>query len=185
MFFLDCTNVQETELVQIVNEYRVANGRSVLPATRWMTATAQWHVWDRIHNPGAVGGACNSHSWSSSPPIGVSWQGMCYTPDHAQAAQMWGKPEQISGNVYTGFGYENTADVGGTQTARNALLQWQGSPSHNAVILQQGVWSGVGFQNIGVGIDGPYAVLWFGDGVDPAGEISPCVGDVIFGAGFE
>lgn len=182
MFFLDCTNVQETQLVALVNEYRVANGRSALPATRWMTATAQWHVWDLITN-NPTSATCNMHSWSNSPPPGVFWTGVCWTG--TQSTEMWVKPREVSANAYLGIGFENAAVSGGEQTAAQALWQWQHSPAHNAVILQQGVWAGVNFQNIGVGIDGPYAVLWFGDGLDPAGAVSPCLTDSIFSAGFE
>lgn len=181
----DCASPQELELVQQVNEYRVQNGLMPVTPARWLSTTAQWHLWDRVNNPSAVGGACNPHSWSNSPPAGVSWQGMCYTPDHAQAAQMWGKPGQISAGVYSGHGYELTADCGCTMTATQALLQWRGSPGHNAVILQQGQWAGVQFTGIGVGITDGLAALWFGDGGPNGGALLPCSTDSIFRAGFE
>lgn len=180
-----CLSHEEAELVRLTNEYRVQNGLTALPASKWLSATAQWHIWDRINNPGAVGGACNTHSWSNFPPVGVTWQGMCYTGDHAQAAQMWGKPRQISVNVYVGNGYELAADTGGTQTAQQALNQWKGSPSHNAVILQQGQWAGVNFRGMGTGIGAGYAVLWFGDGANNGGLLEECVTENVFANGFE
>lgn len=177
-----CLNSEETQLVQLVNNYRVQNGLQALPASKWLSATGQWHVWDRMAN-NTVGGACNSHSWSSARPD--LWQAMCYTSDHAQAAQMWAKPRQISGGIYTGNGFENTADSGGQQTAAQALSQWQNSPLHNAVILQQGTWAGITFGGLGVGIVGGYAVLWFGDRVDPSGTMIQCPTDYVFYSGFE
>jgi hypothetical protein len=177
-----CLNSEEAQLVQLVNEYRVQNGLQALPASKWLSSTGQWKVWDRMAN-NAVGGACNTHSWSNARPD--LWQAMCYTPDHAQAAQMWAKPRQISGGIYTGNGFENAADFGGTMTAAQALSQWQGSPSHNAVILQQGQWAGVPFGGLGVGILGGFAVLWFGDRVDPSGTMIQCPTDNIFYSGFE
>lgn len=180
-----CLSAQEAELVQRVNDYRAANGLSALPASRWLSTTAQWHIWDRVNNPGAVGGVCNPHSWSNNPPPGVTWQGMCYTSDHAQAAQMWGKPRQISANRYAGNGFELAADTGGTQTALNALLQWQGSPAHNAVILQQGAWSGITFGGMGTGISAGYAVLWFGDAFDSDVGMPVCLAELVFSNGFE
>ena len=180
-----CLSPEESQLVTLVNAYRVSNGLSALPASRWLSTTGQWHVWDRINNPNAVGGACNAHSWSNNPPIGVTWQGMCYTADHAQAVQMWGKPGQISGGQWVGHGFENSADSWQQQTAQSALIQWQNSPAHNAVILQQGSWGSITFLGLGVGIAGNFAVLWFGDGPDPSGVMAPCAVDAVFANGLE
>ena len=166
-----CLNAQEAALVQLVNNYRVQNGKPALPASRWLVTTGQWHVWDRIAN-NAVGGACNPHSWSAAMPN--LWQPVCYTSDHAQAAQMWAKPRQISLNSYSGNGFENSADSGAPMTAAQALSQWQGSPAHRDVILNQGSWAGIAFGGLGVGIQGNYAVLWFGDRVDTSGTLTEC-----------
>lgn len=181
----DCISPDEVELARLVNEYRTQNGLAALPVSRWLSATGQWHVWDRINNPSAVGGSCNPHSWSNNPPLGVTWQGVCYTSDHAQAAQMWGKPRQISVNRYVGNGFELAADSGGTQTPAQALAQWQGSPAHNTVILQQGAWSGITFGGLGTGLGAGYAVLWFGDSFDTDAAMLPCATDDIFTNGFE
>lgn len=167
-----CLNAEEAELVQAVNAYRVQNGKAALPASYWLSTTGQWHGWDLQANAPVVGN-CNLHSWSNAMPN--LWQPVCYTPDHLQAAQMWGKPRQISLNVYSGNGYENAAVAGGPMTASVALAAWQQSPAHRDVILQQGIWAGIGFQGMGVGIVGNYAVLWFGDRADPAGVMPECL----------
>lgn len=177
-----CLNAEEAALVQLVNDYRVQNGKPALPATRWLNTTAQWKVWDRIANSAVVGN-CNTHSWSAAMP--ALWEAVCYTPDHALAQQMWRKPYQISGHVYTGSGYENTADAGVPMTAAQALAQWQSSTAHRNVILNEGAWSGVTFRGLGVGVAGNYAVLWFGDAVDPGGTMAPCPGDALFASTFE
>ena len=179
-----CLNAQEAALVQLVNNYRVQNGKPALPASRWLVTTGQWHVWDRIAN-NAVGGACNPHSWSAAMPN--LWQPVCYTSDHAQAAQMWAKPRQISLGAYNGNGFENSADSGAPMTAAQALLQWQGSPAHRDVILNQGSWSGIAFGGLGVGIQGNYAVLWFGDRADTSGTLTECAAapDAVFAGNFE
>ena len=180
----DCLSPAEIELAQLVNAYRVQNGLTALPTSRWLSATAQWHIWDRINNPQAVGGICNTHSWSNNPPAGVTWSGVCYTSDHAQASGMWIKPREISVSRYVGTGYELAADSPG-QTPENALLQWQNSPAHNTVILQTGVWSGITFGGLGVGMGANYAVLWFGDRVDTDVAMLPCGSDSVFSNGFE
>ena len=179
-----CLNAQEAALVQLVNNYRVQNGKPALPASRWLVTTGQWNVWDRIAN-NAVGGACNPHSWSAAMPN--LWQPVCYTSDHAQAAQMWAKPRQISLGAYSGNGFENSADSGAPMTAAQALLQWQGSPAHRDVILNQGSWAGIAFGGLGVGIQGNYAVLWFGDRADTSGTLTECAAapDAVFAGNFE
>lgn len=180
----NCLNTEEAALVQAVNAYRVQNGRAALPASYWLSTTGQWHGWDLQANA-PVGGNCNLHSWSAAMPN--LWQAVCYTPDHAQAAQMWAKPKQISLNRYTRNGYENAAVAGGPMTASIALTAWQNSQAHREVILQQGAWAGVNFTGLGVGIVGNYAVLWFGDGTDPAGTMPECTGasPAIYNNGFE
>lgn len=180
-----CQTPEDASLVSMLNAYRVQNGLQPVATSKWLSDTAQWHVYDRLANPGAVGGPCNSHSWSNNPPQGISWIGMCYTSDHAQAQQMYAKPRQISVNRYVGNGFELTADTGGQQTAAQALAQWQGSPVHNAVILQQGAWAGVQFTGMGVAIMEGYATLWFGDGNDPDGGAIPCPVENVFANGFE
>lgn len=62
---------------------------------------------------GAIGGECNLHSWSNNG-YGL-WNGCCYTSNHAAASCMWDKPREISGGIFTGNGYENSAS--GTTTA--------------------------------------------------------------------
>lgn len=178
-----CLSEQENELSILVNNYRVQNGLQPVPVSYWMSTVGQWHVWDLMTN-NPVGGVCNMHSWSNAMP--TLWQGMCYTPDHAQASQMWNKPRQISQNVFNGNGYENAAVSGGTMNASTALWVWQNSVPHNDVILNRGVWAGITFRAMGVGIYGNYAVLWFGDTMsDPAGTMILCASDDLFSNGFE
>lgn len=181
----DCLNTQEAELADIVNDYRETNGLSRIPVSRSLASVGQWHVWDlHVNNP--VGGSCNLHSWSNARPD--LWQAMCYTSDHAQAAQMWNKPRQITGNAYHSDGYENSAFTSGTMTAALALQLWQNSPGHNDVILNRAGWSSLTWRAIGVGVSQRHAVLWFGTLSDPLGTMLPCGAadpNRIFGDGFE
>lgn len=87
---------------------------------------------------------------------------------------MWDKPREITSNVYSGNGFENAYRSGGTATAAGAFNGWKNSPGHNAVILEQGVWSNYDWPAMGVGIYENYAVLWFGDQADPQGAVTQC-----------
>ena len=75
--------------------------------------------------------------------------------------------------------------IAGLLAALGALLIWQGSPAHRSVILNEGSWSGIPFHGMGVGIVGNYAVLWFGDAVDPGGTMGPCGNEIVFSTSFE
>lgn len=179
----NCMSPDDVELYNLLNTYRVQNGRTALPPSFWLGATAQWKIWDRNNNPGAVSGQCSTHSWSNNPPPGVFWSPVCWTG--SQSGEMWFKPREISAGVYTGHSFELTADAGGLQTPAQALAQWQNSPAHNPVILQQGAWAGITFTGMGVDLSGPYAILWFGSGANNGGEMLPCLPAGIFADGFE
>ncbi len=177
-----CLNEQEATLAALVNGHRAGNGLPPVPVSRALSTVGQWHVWDLNSNAPAVG-ACNMHSWSGVRPD--LWTAVCYTPDHAQAAGMWNKPREITGNVYGSVGYELSAGGSAGIGAAQALALWQGSPGHNTVILNQGSWAGRTWRAMGVGLSGGYAVLWFGEQSDPLGTIAPCGADPIFANGFQ
>jgi len=156
-------------LAQLVNEYRVANGRAPIPLSQAMMTTAGAHVSDLVEHPGTFGGSCNPHSWSNQG--GGLWTGCCYTNDHAQAACMWQKPAQLSSGLgftrYPGNGYE-IAFVGGGSTPEQVLQAFRNSPPHNDVLLNAGMWAPMNpFPAMGAAMRGGYAVVWFGDAADP------------------
>lgn len=181
----DCLNPQEALLADLVNDYREENGLARVPIAFSLSSVGQWHVWDLETND-AWGGRCNLHSWSDARPS--LWDPMCYTDDHAQAAQMWNKPRQISDGDYDSNGYENAAWNSGTITAAGALEGWKSSVGHNQVILNLGAWAGQTWRGLGVGVSQHFAVLWFGTLTDPLGSMRPCGvegEEVLFENGFE
>lgn len=173
----DCLLDNEAELLGLINQYRNDNGLPSVSWSRSLTAVAQWHAWDQETND-PVGGSCNLHSWSDQ---GI-WTPMCYTSDHAQASKMWSKPREITGNVYTGNGYE--ISVLGTSNPTSILNAWKNSSGHNDVILEQGIWISYDWEAMGGGILGVSANVWFGDMVDPQGTVVAC-SVWVFDDGFE
>ncbi|MEJ2599758.1 MAG: CAP domain-containing protein [Anaerolineales bacterium] len=172
-----CLTSEENNLISLINQYRAQNGLSPIPASKSLTTVGQWHVWDLMTNhpdsgTDSRGLACTLHSWSDQGQ-GL-WTPVCYTSDNYYASEMWNKPDQITSGAYSWYGFEiayyNSIQV----TAQDALAGWKSSPAHNAVILEQGVWSGYHWKAIGVGIFQNYAVAWFGDQSDPQGAISQC-----------
>lgn len=177
-----CLTADEAELAQRVNDYRAANGLSAIPVSFSLGSVGQWHVWDLTTSNAWQQPGCNLHTWSGQRP--ALWQAMCYTADHAQAAQMWSKPSQITAGIYTGAGYEISAWSSGTIPPSLAMAVWQGSQGHNDVILNQGGWSAFSWRAMGIGMYGNFAVVWFGVQTDPLGTMSRC-SDVIFSSGFD
>jgi uncharacterized protein YkwD len=179
-----CLTAEEAELARLANAYRQQQGLPAVPVSFSLSSVAQWHVWDLAAND-PVGGSCNLHSWSNARP--QTWQAVCYTSDHAQAAQMWSKPRQVTANAYAGDGYEIAAGGSGTITPELALALWQNSPAHRAVILNTSIWSDLAWGAMGVGLQQGYAVVWFGTLADPLGTMPACAGAgmPLFGHGFE
>ena len=87
---------------------------------------------------------------------------------------MWYKPKEIAG--YEGHGYEILFYSSDGSTAEEALLGWQNSPAHHAVMTNANTWEQVTWRAMGVGIYGEYAVAWFGQEAEeaPLNEISVC-----------
>lgn len=164
----ECLSEAEATLAELINEYREENSLDPIPVTTSLTEVAQWHVWDlSVNSP--HGGECNLHSWSD----GELWTPVCYTPDHANASGMWLKPGEITGDVYTGYGYEIA--FSGSSDPAIALNAWKQSAGHNDVILNAGIWNGFDpWPAMGIGMQGGFAVVWFGDLADPQGTIAPC-----------
>lgn len=178
----DCLSTEEAALLQAINDYRVTNGHAAVPWSKSLTEVAQWHVWDLETNRPDAPSDCNLHSWSDQG----SWTEVCYTDDHFYLDLMWSKPSEITGGVYGANGYENSYWASAGATAAGALATWQASSGHNDVILNLGDWASRDpWPAMGAGMLAGYAVLWFGDAMDPSGTISVCGSDVIFSDGFE
>ena len=152
---------EEFKLHRLINNYRASKNLPSVPLSRSLSHVAQLHVRDLSKYPPR--GRCNMHSWSPNGP----WTACCYTSDHAQASCMWNKPRELTN--YTGYGFECSQMHSAGTNAVSALRSWQGSTGHNAVIINQGMWSRQPWKSIGVGIYKRYAVIWFGREKDPDG----------------
>ena len=128
---------------------------------------ARTHVNDLLAHPEIAQAPCNLHSWSLGSPL---FGGCCYTEDQAQAQCMWDKPRQITtpwgAQAYTGDGFEIAAQ--GEITPQQALTLWQNSAPHLEVIQNAGIWSDISpWPAMGCGLQGGFAVVWFGSVADP------------------
>ena len=150
----------ESELYGLVMKYRKSKGLPEIPLSKSLTIVAQNHAKDLEENY-SPDPKCNLHSWSNNG----NWKPVCYTNDHAQAKLMWSKPKELTS--YQGNGYEIAFAENEEYLANgeNALESWKSSKDHNAVILNKGIWKKT-WNAIGIGINGSYAVIWFGEELD-------------------
>lgn len=149
-------NERETELYQLLMQYRAENKLDSIPISLQLCKVAQIHVRDLNAYPPT--GRCNMHSWSSHGP----WKANCYTPDHRNAAGMWSKPAELTS--YKDVGYEIAyCSSDNLFNVANALYSWKGSAGHNNVILNLGVWKNHQWKANGVAVENGYALVWFGE----------------------
>jgi len=147
----DGLEAQENQLYRSINRYRANNGLAPIPASRALTLVANRHVLDLEENVGFL-----THGWSDVPYDASN-------PD-------WSEPQRFN-TGYPGNGYENASAMGGgfDITVAAAFGSWQGSVPHRNTILNRDIWSDNQWNALGVGIYGSYAVIWFGEEVDPTG----------------
>lgn len=162
----------EKELARQINLYRKSRNLPVVPLSASLSIVARAHVLD-LSEHYEYGGNCNLHSWSESP----DWSSCCYTNDHSKASCMWDKPRELT--VYSGDGYEiaffsNYEYESDAAFAKDVLDGWKSSRGHHELIINKGKWTTSRWQAMGVGVFGDFAVVWFGEEIDPAG--SPATG---------
>ncbi|MBL7906090.1 MAG: hypothetical protein JNL22_13790 [Bacteroidales bacterium] len=163
----------EKELARQLNLYRKSRNLPAIPLSASLSIVARAHVMD-LSEHYEYGGRCNLHSWSES----AQWSSCCYTNDHSKASCMWDKPRELT--VYSGDGYEiaffsNYEYESDAAFAKDVLEGWKSSRGHHELIINKGKWTTSRWQAMGVGVFGDFAVVWFGEEIDPAG--SPVSGD--------
>lgn len=171
-----CLSPKEAELVKRINEYRETNGLPPITISKSLTKVARFHAIDLHENKPAEGQDsrgenCSLHSWSDRG----FWTPVCYTSDHLYAERMWDKPREITNYAYTGDGYENAYWTSENEvTVTRVLDGWKRSPTHNALILETGIWQRSNWLAFGIGIYKNVAVIWFGNMTDPVGSQAAC-----------
>ncbi|MFT4855850.1 MAG: hypothetical protein ACI9UV_000218 [Algoriphagus sp.] len=152
-------STEEEKLYQENMEYRRQNGLPPIALSKALTSVAKSHVEDLGVRESASDSNFNMHSWGEDP----KWTSCCYTNAHAQANCMWNKPKEMTS--YPGAGYEIAHGGSGSfvATAETAMSGWKRSAGHNSVILNKSGWENKAWKAIGIGIQGAYAVVWFGE----------------------
>ena len=153
----------EYELYEQIMSYRKARGLKKINLSASLTYVARIHARDLSENR-PFDDYCNLHSWSDNG----DWTACCYTDDHEEAGCMWYKPFELTG--FKGMGYEivyySTYPEDHIDFPGSVLDGWKKSKSHNQVLINRGEWKSLEWKSIGIGIDGPFAVVWFSDTED-------------------
>ena len=158
-----CLTQEEKKLYTLMMKYRKTKGLESIKISAALTQVAQAHARDLAENyEFDIKNKCNPHSWSSKG----KWSSCCYTSDHKEAQCMWDKPKEISG--YDSPGYEIAYFSSAGASAEEGLVGWKNSPSHNPLIINEGIWKKTNWKAVGIGFYKEYGVVWFGELEDTA-----------------
>jgi uncharacterized protein YkwD len=164
-----CVSSEETKLYNMIMEYRKSRKLKPIPLSAKLTQVAQAHAHDLADNyTFNPSGKCNPHSWSKKG----TWTSCCYTNDHKQAKCMWDKPREIAGYEDNGYEIAYYSSLGAQ--AKEAIEGWKKSPSHNPLLINDGMWSKVDWNAIGIGLYKEYGVVWFGQINDTSSSPTLC-----------
>jgi uncharacterized protein YkwD len=112
-----CADTPEQEFLTLINQYRVANGRTALKLAQHLGAAAQHHSMDMANRNYLSHTTLGS---SDGPPQRMMAHG------YPANTTWWGE------NIYAGYGIQNGLDLSSAQAAFN---WWKNSPGHNANML--------------------------------------------------
>ncbi|MGB7201481.1 MAG: hypothetical protein WBD16_04350 [Pyrinomonadaceae bacterium] len=159
----DEVSSEEKILLNLVNRYRVANGRSELRSSNPLSMVANRRVLDLKQNLKSL-----THSWSNCKyDINDQKTWPCVTDS----------PKRLKSG-YDGRGYETLYRTAmGRALSIPALDAWKKSPLHNSIILNLSMFKDLEWEELGVAIDGQFAALWFGaKGGAPKGSNEQVIG---------
>ncbi|MEX2231784.1 MAG: CAP domain-containing protein [Cyclobacteriaceae bacterium] len=163
-----CLTTEEKKLYDLMMAYRKSKGLGPINLSAKLSQVAQTHAKDLADNyEFDPKNKCNPHSWS----VNGNWSSCCYTSDHKQAECMWNKPKEIAG--YASSGYEIAYYSSAGASAIEGLEGWKKSPSHNPLMINEGIWKKVNWKAIGIGIHKQYGIVWFGE-LDDNTELELC-----------
>lgn len=144
----DDVNLEEKLLFDLVNKYRVANGRPEVKLSSPLGMVANRRMLDLKQNLMFL-----THSWSDCK-YDISNQ------------KTWGcvtdSPKRLNSG-YDGQGFETLYRTAmGRALPIQALDAWKKSTLHNSIILNLSNFKDLEWEELGVAIDGQFAALWFG-----------------------
>jgi uncharacterized protein YkwD len=144
----DDISSEEKSLFDLVNKYRIANGRSEVRLSAPLSMVANRRMLDLKQNLKVL-----THSWSNcNYDIKDQKTWPCVTDS----------PQRLKSG-YKGQGYETLYRTAmGRALPIPALDAWKKSTLHNSIILNLSTFKDLEWDELGVAVDGQFAALWFG-----------------------
>ena len=142
-----------------INQYRTEKELPLIKLSRALSYVARLHVQDLSNNHPDTS-ICNLHSWSNKG----SWTACCYQAYIPKQECMHHKPRELTN--YTARGYELAFWDMIKAVPDSAIIVWQHTRESNDMLLSRNKWSDKTWRAIGIGIEGQYAVAWFGQRTD-------------------
>ncbi len=164
-----CLHPAEKRLADSINRIRLSHGKKALPLSVSLSFVARTHVTDLLINHPDTS-ICNLSSWSNKGK--GRWKAVCYNPYVVNHEGMWKKPQELTDYPYRG--YEMVAYSQDSLVVDSVLSLWEDSPEAMAMVLTNGVWGKKSWAIMGVGLNGHYASVWFGQRPDKAGKPGIC-----------
>lgn len=161
----DAVSPLDQSLFQLVNKYRRVNNRPELRLSTSLSMLANRRVLDMTLNMKTL-----THSWSNCA-YDIN--------DEKTWPCMFDSPQRLK-TGYKGSGYETIyRTTAGQADPSFAMQTWQKSVLHNSIILNSGLFQKMAWDEVGVAVDGQFAVLWFGhpgSGMKGAGVVERGLG---------
>lgn len=161
----DALSLTELTFYHQIMAYRAAEGLDAIPLSLGLTTTAGRHAADTTYNIWEarldLPDGTDLRSWSDAP----------YFSDERDVSVMTQAPQRI-GTGYSDAGYEIAAS--GFLNSATALEEWKKFSGINDMLLNEGAWSILDWDAIGIGIEThatlpPIYYVWFGDAADSDG----------------
>ncbi len=162
-----CISNDEIQLFEQINQLRADYDKSSLQLSASLSFVAKTHVEDLLKNHPDTS-ICGLSSWSDKG----TWKACCYNNYVLDEDCMWDKPKQLTSYSYRG--YELVTYFEDDFTIDSIINIWSGTREVLDMILTQGNYTSKKWACMGVGINGDYVSIWFGQRNDPQKKPNIC-----------
>ena len=162
-----CLDQNELKLAELINAFRKANRKPVLPLSSALSFVAQTHINDLQENRPDTS-ICLTASWSDKG----KWTACCYNKYIVNQECMWAKPKELTS--YPFRGYELSYFQEELIIVDSVFKVWMKSEDTRDMLLTSGNYSAKKWETMGVGVGDNYVSVWFGQRADANGKPKNC-----------
>lgn len=162
-----CISAEEMQLFDQINELRSDYGKTKLKISASLSYVAHTHVNDLLNNHPDTS-ICSLSSWSDKG----NWKACCYNPYVLNEKCMWDKPKELT--TYPYRGYELVTYFEDEVSVDSVIRLWSDSREVLDMILTREKYKQKKWICMGVGINGHYVSVWFGQRADKTAKPHIC-----------